>query len=326
MSLKEFAIIQRYFKRAIADTTVAQSIGDDCALLSVPEGYQLAISMDTLVAGHHFPDSALPADIGRRAFCTCMSDLAAMGAKPRWLTLGLTLPTADEHWIAAFSQSLFALIDQYDCHLVGGDTTQGPLSITLQVHGFVKADCALTRGGAQVGDTVFVTGPLGDGAAALQVLFGQVDLDQADRHYLLERYYQPEPQIANGQKLIDCANSAIDISDGLLADLQHIANASCVDIVINTDQIPLSTACRRAAPDQYLALALTGGDDYHLAFTVPQKHRALIAQKVQNKTLQAIEIGSVSAASINVPMVRCYQQGRELTIDNQKGYQHFAFT
>lgn len=329
MSLQEFDIIRRYFKRPPTDESIVRGVGDDCALLAVPAGHQLALSMDTLVAGRHFPENAPPAQIAQRAFCTCLSDLAAMGAQPRWLTLGLTLPAADSEWLAAFSQGLWGLIDHYDCHLVGGDTTQGPLTITLQVHGFVNAGAALVRHGAQVGDSVFVTGTLGDGAAALGVLADQVSLSEADKDYLLRRYYRPEPQIAAGQRLVGYASAAIDISDGLVADLQHIADASGVDIAIDIEKIPLSGACRRAQPEQCLALALTGGDDYQLAFTLPQEHRPQLTQWVQDKMLHAVEIGRVSACSTDRatgpdPKVRCYQGEREYILGQQQGYQHFV--
>lgn len=328
MSLNEFDLINTYFKRPAKHSSIIKSIGDDCALLTVPEGYQLAVSMDTLVSGRHFPEEALPGEIAQRAFCTCLSDLASMGAEPRWFTLGLTLPASDKGWLAAFSEGLFELADEYDCELVGGDTTQGPLTISIQVHGVVPAGAALTRNAATVGDKVYVTGCVGDGAAALALLLKNIAVDTESTQYLRQRFYRPEPQIKAAELLRPYANAAIDISDGLVADLQHIAKASSVDIEIDTTKIPISPASLlisdQLSDTSALDFALVGGDDYQLAFTVPKKYeddiQALIAQDV----LKATAIGDIVKSKTAQPEVRCFAGDQLLDLSAKKGYQHFA--
>ncbi|MBX2808198.1 MAG: thiamine-phosphate kinase [Cellvibrionaceae bacterium] len=323
--MNEFELITTYFQRAKVHSETIKSIGDDCAILEVPTGQRLVVSMDTLVAGHHFPDTASPADIARRVFCTCISDLAAMGAQPRWLTLGLTMPAADRQWLSPFSQTLLALCADYGCDLVGGDTTAGPLTITVQVHGVVSAQHCLTRDAAQAGDAVWVTGTLGDGAAALAMLQGECSFAEPHRLYLHERFYCPQPQIAAGLHLVDCAHGAIDISDGLLADLQHIAHASEVDIALDIECLPLSDACRTVGLERSRQWALNGGDDYQLAFTVAPKQSHIVDQLIQQGAIRATLIGRVVTREGASSKVHCYLQGRPYSLlTHQQGYQHFA--
>jgi len=314
---------------------VVKGIGDDCAIVEVERYRQLVMSMDTLVAGRHFPDSALPSQIATRSFCTCLSDLAAMGASPQWFTLALTLPEANREWVSEFSDALFAIAGEFECDLIGGDTTQGPLTITLQVHGFVEKEKALTRDAAQAGDLVLVSGPLGDGKAALEFLLNQDSfpmLDSSQLAYLVERFYRPEPQIEIGRRLLNCANAAIDLSDGLLADVQHIADASKVDVEIDLDEIPLSDACLSVAGGNRQAIhyALSGGDDYHLAFTVSPHRLSMIKDLIKEtqssrETLAKLSvIGRVVATSSGSPSVRCFEKGNLISMSDQKGYQHFA--
>lgn len=325
MALNEFEIIRRYFQRPPQQPSVACAVGDDCAVLSVPAEQQLVVSMDTLVAGRHFPSTAAPDEIASRAFCTALSDLAAMGAEPLWFTLGLTLPQADSDWLQRFAEGLFAVASPYNCDLVGGDTTRGPLTVTVQVHGAVPEGCALMRSGATVGDTVFVTETLGDGAAALAVLLGDATVDPQQRDYLQRRFYRPQPQIAAGLAIRNLASSAIDISDGLLADLNHIAVASQVDIEVDAGTLPISPACRATAGNerQALAYACQGGDDYQLAFTVPLQNVAMIERMLAAGALSATAIGSVQTCRAEPPQVRCYHQGETLAF-NEPGYQHFV--
>ncbi len=322
--MKEFDIISTYFQRPVKHASIVKSIGDDCAILSIPESCQLVVSMDTLVSGRHFPENTLPEHIATRAFCTCLSDLAAMGATPRWFTLGLTLPEADISWISSFSHALFDIADEYDCELVGGDTTQGPLTITLQVHGFVTQGSALTRDAGVEGDAVFVTGALGDGAAGLELLLSKPVVDDETQQYLARRFHRPEPQIIAGRTIVDYANAAIDISDGLVADLQHIARASHVDIEIDVEKLPISAACQKVGGDKALHYALIGGDDYQIAFTVPRKNIDVVNSLVAQKKLNATYIGELVTCQETYPKVRCLRDGQLLSIDNEKGYQHFA--
>ena len=278
----EFELIRHYFAAAPcaqAGEGVALGIGDDCALLQLPAGEQLAVSTDTLVAGVHFPEAADPFLLGQRAVGVSVSDLAAMGATPIGFTLALTLPSAEPAWLAAFARGLEQMAQQCAIRLIGGDTTRGPLSLTLTVFGRVPSGMALTRKGAQVGDLLCVGGELGDAAGALPLVLGQRQADPAVAEPLLARYWSPVPQLDLGQALRGKATAALDISDGLLADCAHIAVASGVALLIEQAQVPLSAALQAfvgsEAARQY---ALSGGDDYRLAFTLPAQHLPALQQ------------------------------------------------
>ena len=270
MSGAEFSIIYRYFSALGRGAAVDLSVGDDCAILRLGDGERLATSVDTLVAGVHFPNDSFPEDIAFRAVSVAVSDLAAMGAKPLGMTVALTLPEVDDLWLNAFSQGLAAAVSEYQLPLVGGDTTRGPLSISVQVMGALPMAMALLRSGAKVGDQVYVSGTLGDAAAALAFLNGDWQPAPCDAEYLLDRFNRPRARLELGWELLGRATAAIDISDGLLADAGHIAAASGVKICIETALLPLSTALRsRACPETMLRWALGGGDDYELCFCLP---------------------------------------------------------
>lgn len=268
----EFELIRRYFAAAAcarAGGEVALGIGDDCALLALPAGEQLAVSTDTLVAGVHFPDPCDPYLLGQRALAVSTSDLAGMGATPIGFTLALTLPAADAGWLAEFARGLDAMAAGCDMRLIGGDTTRGPLSMTLTVFGRVPTGQALLRNGAQPGDLLCVGGALGDAAGALPIVLGERDSDTVEAAALLRRYWSPQPQLALGQALRGKATAAMDISDGLLADCAHIAKASGVSLYVEQSRLPLSKALLDfAGTEQALRCGLTGGDDYLLAFTL----------------------------------------------------------
>ena len=269
----EFELIRHYFAAAScaqAGEGVALGIGDDCALLDLPAGEQLAVSTDTLVEGVHFPSNADAFLLAQRALAVSASDLAAMGATPIGFTLALTLPSAEPDWLQAFAAGLDRMAQQCALRLIGGDTTRGPLSLTLTVFGRVPRGQALTRSGAQVGDLLCVGGELGDAAGALPLVLGQRQLPGALAEPLLARYWSPQPQLDLGQALRGKATAALDISDGLLADCGHIARASGCALRIELARLPLSAALLaavgQAAAERY---ALSGGDDYRLAFTLP---------------------------------------------------------
>ncbi len=268
----EFELIRHYFAAAAcarAGGDVVLGIGDDCALLAVPPGEQLAISTDSLVAGVHFPDPCDPYLLGQRALAVSASDLAGMGATPVGFTLALTLPAVDPDWLAEFARGLDAMAAACELRLIGGDTTRGPLSMTLTVFGRVPAGAALRRSGAQPGDLLCVGGALGDAAGALPLVLGERVCQGADAVALLRRYWSPQPQLALGQALRGKASAALDISDGLLADCGHIAAASGVSLQIEQAKLPLSDALLGVAgPEQALRCARSGGDDYLLAFTL----------------------------------------------------------
>jgi len=270
MALSEFELIYRYFSALGRGDAVELGVGDDCAILRLPPGERLATSVDTVVEGVHFPEDAFPEDLAYRAVAVATSDLAAMGARPLGMTLAITLPSIDELWLHTFSEGLAAAVADFDLPLVGGDTTRGPLSIAVQVFGALPLDKALLRGGAVMGDSLCVSGTLGDGAAGLAVVNGDWHGDPEQGDYLERRYYRPTPRLSLGCELLNTATAAIDISDGLVADAGHIAAASGVKLVIDPQLLPLSPALQ-ALPDREQALrwALGGGDDYELCFTLP---------------------------------------------------------
>lgn len=273
-SLSEFDLIERYF--APLAVTKHEHIhigtGDDCGVIATPPGTSLCFSIDTMVEGVHFPKEAPPFKLGYRALAAALSDLAACGAKPYFFTLALTLPEANSAWLEAFSSGLKYLSDKYNCPLLGGDTTRGPLTISIQVHGLLSKP-ALQRKGAKPGDILAVSGTLGDAGAALEFLSPEKDENNfdSDQHFLLARYYTPEPRIELGQLLLDYASACIDISDGLLAEAKHISKASQVRIEIDQDLLPISDALMQLKGFSVANnLALNAGDDYELLFTIPQ--------------------------------------------------------
>ncbi|MBL0952735.1 MAG: thiamine-phosphate kinase [Pseudomonas sp.] len=317
--MNEFELIRHYFaaaRCAQGGDGVVLGIGDDCALLALPAGEQLAVSTDTLVAGVHFPEPCDAFLLGQRALAVSASDLAAMGATPQAFTLALTLPNADEVWLAEFARGLQLMAQNCSLALVGGDTTRGPLSLTLTVFGRVPAGDALLRSGAQVGDLLCVGGELGDAAGALPLVLGQRDAQDGIREALLARYWSPQPQLALGQALRGLATSALDISDGLLADGGHIAKASQVALQIELEQVPLSAPLLAFAGEEQARLcALGGGDDYRLAFTLPP---ARLAQ-LQADWPEVRVIGRVQAGA-GVQLLDAAGQ----PIDPPTGgYQHF---
>jgi len=270
MPLSEFTLIYRYFSALGRGAAVDLSVGDDCAILHLDAGERLATSVDTMVEGVHFPADSFPEDIGFRAVAVAASDLAAMGARPIAMTLALTVPAADELWLHAFSQGIAAAASEYHLPLVGGDTTRGPLTITVQVMGALPLDQALLRGGARPGDALYVSGFLGDAAAALAVMAGDWRPAPAHQQYLLDRFNRPRARLELGMALLGSASAAIDISDGLLADAGHIAAASGVRLRIDPGLLPLSAAlASHADAAQARRWALTGGDDYELCFCLP---------------------------------------------------------
>lgn len=270
MPTSEFDLIYRYFASLGAGPNVDLSVGDDCAILSLNPGERLATSVDTMVEGVHFPEGIFPEDIGFRAVSVAVSDLAAMGARPIGMTVALTLPEPDEFWINAFSQGIGQAVSEYQLPLVGGDTTRGPLTITVQVLGALPADKALLREGARPGDALYVSGTLGDAAGALAFLNGEWQPSPEAAEYLVDRFYRPRARMELGLELLDKATAAIDISDGLLADAGHIAAASGVAIEIETRALPASDALQsNGDSEKILTWVLSGGDDYELCFTLP---------------------------------------------------------
>lgn len=292
MALTEFGLIKRYFSHLVNhQQAVALGVGDDCALLKISAGCVLATSVDTLGCDVHFPAQAAPSDIAQRALAVNLSDLAAMGASPLAFTLALSLPTVEESWLAAFSQGLAKSAAQYGVALIGGDTTRGPLSITVTVYGEIPEQLALYRRGACPGDGVFVNGSIGDSAYAL----AQMQAGAGNDDYFHNRFYTPEVDFALSQALRGKASAAIDISDGLLADLGHIAAASELAITVQADAIPLSDALlAKGERTQLLSdYALSGGEDFRLAFTMPPAQaQTLSAQGFVLHCIGEVTVGS----------------------------------
>jgi thiamine-monophosphate kinase len=309
-SMNEFALIQRYFwEKSRYNSNVCAGIGDDAALVIPPSNQQLAISVDTLIAGVHFPVDTAPQDIGFKALAVNLSDLAAMGAQPLWFTLALTLPNVDESWLERFSEGLFEISNSYNIQLIGGDTTKGHLSITIQVIGAVPQNQALMRSGAQLGDEIFVTGTLGDAGLALAVLKNKI----SHKNHDIIRLNRPTPRVAEGLKLRGIANSAIDISDGLLADLGHILEMSGnVGATLFLDQLPLSKELQNLKTEQAWRFALSSGDDYELCFTVSPDKSHLI-------DFPCTKIGFIEKET----GIRCLDTQGHLFIPSKMGYQHF---
>ena len=315
----EFELIRNFFAAAPCaqgGEGVALGIGDDCALLDVPFGEQLAISTDTLVAGVHFADSCDPFLLGQRSLAVAASDLAAMGATPLAFTLALTLPSVAADWLHAFARGLNQMAQRCNVRLIGGDTTRGPLCLTLTVFGRVPAGQALTRSGARPGDLLCVGGELGNAAGALPLVLGQRSAESFIAEPLLAHYWSPQPQLALGQALRGKATSALDISDGLLADCGHIAQASRVRLLIEHDRLPISLALQEFLGDAAAQqAALSGGDDYVLAFTLPAVELpTLLADgwpvHVIGRVVEGQGVGVLDA------------HGQDIT-PTTRGYQHF---
>ena len=319
--MAEFALIDLIRARcAIAREDVRLGIGDDAAVLMVPAGQALAVSTDTLVSGIHFPKNTAPFDVGWKSLAVNLSDLAAMGAMPAWATLALTLPQADRDWVAAFADGFAALAREHDVALVGGDTTQGPLSITVTVHGFVPESLALRRDGAQVGDAVFVTGTLGDAAAGLRCLQSPSS-DEGGEGVLIARLNRPTPRVAQGLALRGVAHACIDVSDGLVADLGHICKASGVGAEIDLALLPASPALRELIDDHARApLQLAGGDDYELCFTAPASLADALLGDLARSGCTATRIGRIVAE----PGVRVRDARGDPVELPRSGWQHFS--
>jgi len=326
----EFDVIDRYFTRPWHNTLLGP--GDDAALIACKPGMDWAISVDTLVAGRHFFSDVDPATLGHKVLAVNLSDMAAMGATPRWATLSLTLTETlaqDDAWLKAFSSGFFALADQYQVELIGGDTTGGPLNISVQIIGEVERRKALRRSGARPGDDIWVSGYLGNAALALQSLQQHVTLTAQEATPCLAALHTPTPRIALGKALVNVAHSAIDISDGLLADLGHILDRSGVAATIDFDCIPRSPALKnKLMPENTVAnttcqlaidCLLAGGDDYELCFTVPENKRDAITQLAQESGILLSRIGKIMPGK---GLTVLGTDGNPLIFKN-KGYDHF---
>lgn len=325
MTLSEFSIINQYFKsRSSQRGDVSVGIGDDAAVTNVPAGMQLVSAVDTLVNGIHFPEHTPAFAIGHKSLAVNLSDLAAMGAEPVWAMLAMTMPQADEVWITQFCDGFFQLAELHNVQLIGGDTTQGPLTITVQVMGLIPAGKAILRRGARPDDIIFVSGTLGDAAAALYGLEKIKNEDKQNYHNTIEavinRLNQPTPRVGLGVLLRDIATSAIDVSDGLVADLGHVLEASGVGAALYKERIPVSENVKAIdVSGNSLRWALHGGDDYELCFTAAENNRKKIASIARQLNVIVTEIGVI-------------EQQKKIRLHNKNvctdlsplGYEHFS--
>ena len=321
MSLTEFEIIARYFKDLTGnDEQVAVGIGDDAAVINIPPGQQLVTSVDTLVSGIHFFADAAPYDIGFKSLAVNISDLAAMAARPRWATLALTMLEGDSAWLQQFAEGFAAVARRYGVSLVGGDLTHGPLAITIQIMGLVEAGKAVTRGGAQTGDRIYVSGCIGGAGLALGCLKKELPTTIQPSTASIERLLRPEPRVALGLELTDLANAAIDISDGLAADLGHILEMSGKGAVIDLDRVPVCDDLMQIEnQDERLRMALCAGDDYELCFTVPANRQDKIASVSTALNLPLHCIGTITAGA---KLIWRKADGSEYRLEDS-GYRHF---
>jgi thiamine-monophosphate kinase len=320
-SQSEFSLIETYFTDLTSKRDdVNLGIGDDCALLQCPDDHVVAVSIDTLVEGIHFFKDVDPENLGYKSLAVGLSDLAAMGAEPAWFTLALTLPNVDKKWLKGFSQGLANLAKKHNIQLVGGDTTKGPLTISIQVHGFVRSEQALRRDGAQAGDLIYVSGSLGDAGAGLRLkleTWNDEHLSTADKQYLIQRLEKPIPRVQLAHNLRNFASAAIDISDGLSSDLSHILKNSSVGAVIDLTKLPLSPALQKIDSEQAQDFVLNSGDDYELCFTIPADKQAMFESTVTEAYTQ---IGIIEVES-GLKIID--KDGQQQTITGS-GYDHFS--
>lgn len=319
--MTEFDLIREYFaQQPVTRADVRIGIGDDAAVVRAPSGTDTVVTTDILTAGVHFFDDVDPAALGYKSLAVNLSDLAAMGAAPAWFLLDLMLPDVDTAWLRSFAGGLFELAQRHEVQLIGGDTSRGPLSIAITAIGLVPAGKGMRRSGARPGDVVYVTGTLGDAALALAQRRGECALAGADVAVIRDRLERPAPRIAEGLALRDLASSAIDISDGLIADLGHMLDAASVGARLNLTTIPLSETYRAHMPEIGWDYALGGGDDYELCVTVPPAKVSSVDALAEASGFSLAAVGEIIAGrgiEIADALGRVYQPKR-------KGFQHFA--
>lgn len=322
MNNAEFDVIKKYFTFTHGREDVLLAGGDDCASVDVPAGKELVITVDTLVSGVHFPADTSAQDVAYKSLMVNLSDLAAMGAEPAWITLAITLPDVDEAWLTEFSQQFSSLLTEYKVALIGGDTTHGPLSITVQAMGLVEKDKKMLRSQAKAGDKIYVTGCIGDAAIGLKAVFGGID--DAELASCIERLNRPDARVRFAQELSAISNCAIDVSDGLLADLGHIITASDCGAVIRLGHIPVSDAAvyyfSRYEEDVIdWPLLLTQGDDYELCFTISEDKEAELEKLAEKHGVRVSCIGEITAGD----KLRVVDANNGPVQIDGAGYQHF---
>ena len=322
MSLGEFELIDRYFRQTQPRPGVVVGIGDDAAVVDVPTDRQLAVTADTLVAGVHFPASTDPGDVGYKSLAVNLSDLGAMGAVPRWYLLSLTMPEADESWLTDFTEGLRALESIEGVALIGGDTTRGPLAISIQAMGLARRGAAVLRAGAEVGDDVYVTGTLGDAALGLKFITGELPQTAFDDEAVarsIARLARPRPRTVAGYSLAPFLHAMIDCSDGFVADLGHILHASGCGAEIELAKLPLSAPVRRLVETEGWALPLSGGDDYELILTAAPSQRSVINDIADVLPCSLTRVGRI----VDAHGIRLIDADGTVIAGELHGYTHF---
>ena len=331
----EFDLIKRFFKtgadslRTSADSAIALGIGDDCALIKAPANEEIAITSDMLVEGRHFFADADPELLARKALAVNLSDLAAVGARPLGFTLAIALPKVDEAWLQSFSKGLFATAKEYSCPLIGGDTTAGPLTISITAFGSTPSGKAIRRSGAKAGDDIWVSGSIGDARLALAALRHEINLPKEDLQQIEHRMHQPSPRVELGMQLRDVASAALDVSDGLLGDLRHILRQSQVDAQIGLDKLPKSSTLQKQDLSIQNLFAACGGDDYELCFTAHPSQREKIQAigKALNLPITLIgEILPIEGIEVKIYLLDA-SRGKLSDIESApflKSFDHFA--
>lgn len=324
--MNEFNLIQKYFAEAsFVRKDVVIGIGDDAAITQVPSLQNLATTTDTIVQGVHFLPNTCAQDIAHKAIAVNLSDLAAMGAEPSWISLSLSIPEIDEAWLSAFSDKVSELTEYFSVQLIGGDTVRGPMSITITAQGFVPQDSVLTRGGANNGDWIFVTGTLGDAGAGLDILLKRLVVDNVQaRDYLVNRHRCPTPRVLAGTILRRLASACIDVSDGLLQDVMHIANSSATGVILHLDKLPISEELGNNVSDlnQALNYATASGDDYELLFTVSEEQRNSIQTALDSYSIPYTCIGQMTGATGKLDL-KLNEQPFQLELTSPLGFSHF---
>ena len=334
MNLNEFDLIDSYFKHStiVQNSGVTLGIGDDCAILDIPEGYQLAVSTDSLVCAVHFFEDVDPYRLGYKALAVNLSDLAAMGALPKWVSLAITLPNGamvnnNQNWLSEFTRGFFALADKFDVVLVGGDTTKGPLSITVSVKGIVPRGLALQRNKANLGDLVCVSSNIGDGALGLAVKLNELTVTHPQ--YFVDALELTEPRVDLGILLRGLASSCIDISDGLSQDLIHILKASHCAAKIAIESLPLSKNMHeevnlgKLSNDTAVQYALTGGDDYELLFTISENNLMLLEQRIAQQTQPMTSLSVIGRTVPQQPELIAFSKDKQTVTYSTGGWDHF---
>ncbi len=320
--MKEFTVIDSFFTRKSCQRKdVIIPVGDDCAITRVPDGQQLATTTDTLISGVHFPTDSSAKSIAHKSLAVSLSDLAAMGAEPAWFSLSLSMPASDEAWLKDFSDTLHSLCEYYSIELIGGDTVQGPLVITITAQGFVPDSQAITRAGAKPGDLIYVTGTLGDAGVGLKLALEQKHQECQHSRYLRNRLDFPTPRVLAGTMLRRLATSAIDLSDGLISDIRHVLRASATGAVVHMEQLPLSDAMLSLVDaNQALDYAVSAGDDYELLFTVPTEQVTNLERAMLHCNVPITCIGQMTGEAQKLQLF----QNKKIWEPRVKGFEHFS--